>query len=79
MTKVNIAEFKKRMSKYLSAVEKGEEIILARRNEPVARISAVAARMGRKRNGFGCMRGTVKISGDIVAPAFDEDDWEMLR
>ena len=28
---------------------------------------------------FGSMKGTVEILGDIVAPANDEDDWEVLR
>jgi hypothetical protein len=28
---------------------------------------------------FGCMKGTVEILGDIIAPANDEDDWAVLR
>ena len=28
---------------------------------------------------FGSMKGTIEILGDIVAPANDEDDWEVLR
>jgi len=28
---------------------------------------------------FGSMKGTFEILGDIIAPANDEDDWEVLR
>jgi len=28
---------------------------------------------------FGSMKGTIEILGDIITPANDEDDWEVLR
>jgi hypothetical protein len=28
---------------------------------------------------LGSMKGTVKILGDIVSPAIDKDEWEVLR
>ncbi len=32
-----------------------------------------------KRAAFGCMQGTGEILGDIVEPALDESEWEVLR
>jgi hypothetical protein len=28
---------------------------------------------------LGSIKGTVRILGDIVSPAIDEDEWEVLR
>jgi hypothetical protein len=33
----------------------------------------------KQQDWFGSMKGTIEILGDIVAPANDEDDWEVLR
>jgi hypothetical protein len=33
----------------------------------------------KQQDWFGSMKGTFEILGDIVAPANDEDDWEVLR
>jgi hypothetical protein len=32
-----------------------------------------------KASGFGAMRGTAKILGDIIEPVGDEKDWEAAR
>jgi hypothetical protein len=31
------------------------------------------------RDWIGSMKDTMKILGDIVSPASDEDEWEVLR
>ena len=38
MLKVNVAEAKKRLSRYLERVEQGETVVLCRRNVPIAEI-----------------------------------------
>ncbi len=43
MKTVNVHEAKAHLSEYLAAVERGETIIIARRNEPVAKLVAVTA------------------------------------
>jgi prevent-host-death family protein len=51
---------------------------ITRRGKPVAEIvppTPVAA----PGDWLGSMAGTVEILGDIVAPASDESDWEVLR
>ncbi|MGD0538124.1 MAG: type II toxin-antitoxin system prevent-host-death family antitoxin [Verrucomicrobiota bacterium] len=78
-TTVNIAEFKDRFSEFLALVEGGGEVIVCRRNVPLARVAPVrkaAPRQPRHRV-VGCMKGTVKIHGDLVEPCLPEGDWEM--
>ena len=43
MKKVNIFEVKARLSEYIDAVERGERVLICRRNRPVAELRAVAA------------------------------------
>ena len=38
MNKVNIFEAKARLSEYLDAVERGEQVVICRRNKPVAEL-----------------------------------------
>jgi prevent-host-death family protein len=79
---VNIAEFKDNLSKYLAAAEQGDEIIVCRRNVPVAKFSPVPVRINRMAQRLHPQKGFdsgVKILGDIEGPAIPEEDWNMLR
>ena len=44
MKKVNIFEIKAKLSEYLDLVEKGEQVVICRRNQPVAELRSVVAR-----------------------------------
>jgi prevent-host-death family protein len=74
----NIAEFKNRISEFISAVEKGEEIEVRRRNVPVARV-VPAGRPGGNSTVLGCGKGSGRIVGDITGPLIPPGDWTMLR
>jgi prevent-host-death family protein len=78
---VNIAEFKDRVSEYLALVEQGDEVIVCRRNVPLARVQPIRKSIDRtpKQPVVGCMNGTVQIYGDLTGPCIPEDDWEMLK
>ena len=78
---VNIAEFKDRLSELLALVEQGGEVIICRRNVPLARVEPIRrpTPTSRPRGVVGCMKGTVKIHGDLTEPCVPEDDWEMLK
>ena len=69
---VNVHEAKAHLSEYLAAVERGEEVVIARRNKPVARLVAVEPEQPRKRRPFGLAKGKVWISPDFNAPLDDE-------
>jgi prevent-host-death family protein len=72
MKVVNIHEAKAHLSEYLKAVESGEEIVIARRNKPVARLVAVEPEQPKKRRPFGLAKGKVWISPDFNEPLDDE-------
>lgn len=66
MIEVNIHEAKTHLSRLLTKVEQGEEIIIARSGEPVAKIVAIE-RTGTKRI-LGQDAGLVEIADDFDAP-----------
>jgi prevent-host-death family protein len=74
----NIAEFKNKLSEYLTLVDQGEEIEVRKYNIPIARVIPVH-RPGRNKTHLGCGRGSVKIATDLTEPLIPADDWEMLN
>ena len=78
---VNVAEFKDRFSELLALVEQGGEVIVCRRNVPLARVEPIRKPAPRRvqHSVVGCMKGTVKIHGDLTEPCIPENDWEMLK
>jgi prevent-host-death family protein len=78
---VSVAEFKGRFSELLGLVERGGEVIVCRRNVPLARVEPIPKPVPRKarRSVAGCMKGTVRIHGDLTKPCIPEEDWEMLK
>jgi prevent-host-death family protein len=79
--KIAAGEFKARCLRILDEVrEEGVEYIVTKRGKQVARVSSLTA--GKKKagppripRGYGSMRGTGLILGDIVSPVADPDDW----
>lgn len=71
MATVNIYEAKTQLSRLLARVEAGEEIVIARRGRPVARL----VREGRPeaRRVLGYDDGKYEI-GDLLAPLTDEEE-----
>lgn len=65
MTTVGIHEAKTNLSKLLKRVEAGEEIVVARAGEPVAKIVAYTAPKSPRKPGL--LEGQIKI-----LPGFDE-------
>ncbi len=66
-------EFKARCLQLMDEVEEtGRELIITKRGRPVAKLVPVTG--AGARDVFGCMRGTVTVVGDIVAPL--EEQWE---
>ncbi|HGG59479.1 MAG TPA: type II toxin-antitoxin system Phd/YefM family antitoxin [Gammaproteobacteria bacterium] len=69
---VNVHEAKAHLSEYLAAVERGEEVVIARRNKPVARLVAVEPEKPKKRRPFGLAKGKIWMSEDFNEPLDDE-------
>lgn len=70
--RIAAGEFKAKCLKLMDQVqESGEEIVITKRGKPIAKLVPVKDELP-KRAGLGCMKGTVKILGDIVGPNFEE-------
>lgn len=72
MRQVNIHEAKTQLSKLLEAVERGEDVTIARNGRPVAVLSAVP---GRRRTGFGSVPELCEWTPEVMR----ELDAEILR
>lgn len=71
MIKLNIHEAKTHLSRYLARLEKGETILLCRRNTPIAEIRAIPAARKKPRP-LGLAKGTVRIPPSFFDPLPDD-------
>ena len=75
MPVVNVRQAKTQLSRLLVQVEAGEDVIIARRGQPVARLVRYKSR-GKRR--FGAMSGQIVVDDSILDP-LPEDElaaWE---
>lgn len=78
MKEVAISEFKAKCLALLDQVHKTKKPIrITRFGKPVAEV--VPASPVRSADWMGSMKDRIQILGDIVSPASDESDWEVLR
>jgi prevent-host-death family protein len=78
MKEVAISEFKAKCLAILDQVHKTKcPIRVTRRGKPV--VEVVPASLESPRDIFSFMKGEIEILGDIVSPATDPEDWEVLR
>jgi prevent-host-death family protein len=79
MEQIAISKFKATCLSVLERVRKtGKPIMVTRFGEPVAEIVPPTIVQPAKRE-LGALRGVIRIVGEIVSPASEEDDWEVLR
>jgi prevent-host-death family protein len=71
---VNIHEAKTHFSKLVRRAEEGEEIIVRRGSEPVARIAPL--KKGGGVRGFGSMKGEIRIREDFDEPLEEFAEYE---
>lgn len=76
---IPISKFKATCLGLLKQVKKkGEPILITLKGEPVAMVVPPPA-AEKPGTWIGSFRTTGKIMGDILAPAADESEWEVLR
>ena len=74
-----ISEFKAKCLSLLDQVQKTKKPILVTRfGKPIAEVIPASPKAVAG-DWIGSMKGTFEILGDIVSPADDEQDWEVLR
>ncbi len=79
MKMANIAELKNNLSKFLSLVEKGEEVKICKRNIPIARLAPIKTKEIKNHTQLGCGQGTAQILDDLTEPMIPSENWEMLK
>ncbi|PYX67584.1 MAG: type II toxin-antitoxin system Phd/YefM family antitoxin [Acidobacteria bacterium] len=78
MKEVAISEFKAKCLALLEQVQKTKKPIrVTRFGKPVAEV--VPPSPAAPADWLGSMKDTIEIVGDIVSPANEESDWEVLR
>lgn len=76
MNKLNVTEFKAQCLSYIKEVSKtGEEYIITKRGVPIAKLTAYE--QPKRPSIFGCMKGRLKITGDITGPM--DAEWNALK
>src|ERR1700683_5630805 len=74
-----ISKFKATCLAVLERVRKtGKPVLVTRFGQPVAQLVPPSAKERPNRE-LGALRATARITGDIISPATDPDDWEVLR
>jgi prevent-host-death family protein len=76
MTIVTVHAAKTHLSKLLERVEKGEEIVIARRDKPVARLVRANAQVPVRK--YGAMKGQGRLTAAFFEPLPPEEleGWE---
>lgn len=78
MKEIAISEFKAKCLALLDQVQKTKKpILITRFGKPVAEVVPHAPVAST--DWMGSMKDKIEILGDIISPANDESDWEVLR
>jgi prevent-host-death family protein len=79
MKEVAISEFKAKCLSLLEQVRQTKKPLrVTRFGKPIAEVIPPSPESGEQ-DWIGSMKDTMKILDDIVSPATDEKDWEVLR
>ena len=79
MNEVSISEFKAKCIGLLEQVRKTKQPLrVVRHGKPIVEIVPATEKVDRM-EWIGSMKDSVEIRGDVISPATDEDDWEVLR
>ncbi len=76
---IPISRFKATCLRLLDDVNKtGQPLLVTRNGEPIALVSPPPPPPNTD-SWMGSMRDKLKIVGDVVSPASDEEEWEVLN
>lgn len=74
---VGAGEFKAKCLKLIDEVNQtGDTLVITKRGKPVAELRPT--RKAKPRSIIGLMKGTIRITGDIISP-LDDIEWEALH
>ncbi len=76
---IPISKFKATCLALLDRVKKtGKPILVTRKGEPIAQVIPPPI-PEKSADWLGSFKSSGKIVGDIISPASEEEDWEVLR
>ena len=76
---IPISKFKATCLRLLDNVKKtGRSILVTRKGEPIALVTPPPP-PPKSKSWLGCMEDSLKITGDVVSPVLEENEWEVLR
>ena len=76
---IPISKFKATCLRLLDRVNKtGKSIIVTRKGEPIALVTPPPP-PPKPDQWLGCMKDSIRITGDIISPVLDEKKWEVLQ
>jgi len=79
MKEIPVSEFQAKCLAVLRRVQKtSRPVRITRRGKPVAEVVPIP-QLDKPRKWMGSMKGQVEILGDIVSPATEPQEWEVLR
>ena len=73
MLQVNVHEAKTHLSKLIQKVVDGEEVIIARGNQPIIKLVLIEELKPKRR--LGTAKGKIKISDDFDEPLEDFEEY----
>ena len=80
MKKIQISTFKAECLRLLDEVSRTKEsLTVTRHGKPLVVINPSEEHQQREREGFGIAKGTIEIKENIIEPATDLSDWEVLN
>ena len=78
MEKIDVSDFEARCLALLDRVQAtGERIAILKQGRPVAELAPYCPDGSRYPQ--AALAGTVVVTGDIIAPAVPEEDWDSLN
>jgi prevent-host-death family protein len=78
MIRTGIKEIRKNLTKYLESVQRGEEIIITKRDEPIAKIVPIRPKQARALSSREQLRSLIKPQGTPLSQVVAENREERL-
>jgi prevent-host-death family protein len=77
MKEIQVSKFKAQCLRLLDEVNRtGESLTITRNGKPLAVINPITVTKTRAK--FGIAKETAKIKGDLITPAIESSEWEVL-
>jgi antitoxin (DNA-binding transcriptional repressor) of toxin-antitoxin stability system len=79
LEEIAVSKFKATCLRLLGNVKKtGNSFIITKKGEPIAIVSPPPP-SAKEKSWIGSMKDAIQVTGDIVSPAADDDEWEVIK